>query len=278
MEKILVTTDFSENSKAAIRFALQLSDQAEFGLVFIHVTELLKPVKWTEEYFSSYEQKELADLEKQLKTLVMEVSGQTGSTIIHPEYVVRNSSSVPASLVHYAQQHSISYICIARKGGGHGLKLFGSIVSTLMEKSNVPVIAVPEHYQPTALQTVCYASDLETVEQELLDVLKFSKPLNASLELVHFIGPASEVTNNSQLIRIETLLTENQVSTHFEPMDIEVPLADKLANLIRSLQPSIMVMFTRQNRNFFERLFSSSISAEVAIDVKIPLLVIRKVD
>ncbi len=37
MKKILVTTDFSANSKAAIRFAIQLASQSDTALPFLHV-------------------------------------------------------------------------------------------------------------------------------------------------------------------------------------------------------------------------------------------------
>ena len=44
--KILVTTDFSTNSKAGIRFALQLAAQMPCKLVFYHIVELLTPTSW----------------------------------------------------------------------------------------------------------------------------------------------------------------------------------------------------------------------------------------
>lgn len=276
MEQILITTDFSENAAAAIRFGLQLATQGGFKLVFMHVTEILKPVKWTEEFFRDFERKELAGLEQQLKAQVMEVSAGTGSTVIDPKYVLQNSSSVPVNVIHYAEQHNIKYICMARKGGGHTMRLFGAVASTMIEKSSVPVIAVPEDYQVSNIDTVCYASDLVNLNDELKEVLEFSNAVEARLELLHFSSPVDETTGMQDLAEVQENLARQQVVAHIEALDFDKPLADRLTEAVERFHPSILVMFTRQNRSFFERLFLSSVSAEFAAASAIPLLVYRK--
>jgi len=276
MEHILVTTDLSSNAAAAIRFGLQMAAQGGFKLVFMHVAEVLKPVKWTEEFFRDFEQKELAGLEQQMKAQVMEVSAGTGSTVIDPQYVVRNSSSVPANVVHYAEQQNIKYICIARKGGGHSMRLFGSVAATLIEKSTVPIIAVPEDYQPSTISSVCYASDFQKLYEELKDVREFSDSIKATLELVHFSSPVEETAGMQDLAELQEDLARLQVIAHIEALNYEKPLSQRLAEAVERFKPSIMVMFTRQDRSFFEKIFLSSVSAEFVSASPIPLLVYRK--
>lgn len=276
MDTLLVTTDFSEHSRAGLRFALQLAAQGRFKLVFLHVTELLKPIKWTESFYKSFEQNELSKLEQELKTLVMGVSAEMGSTIIDPQYVVRNSSSVPANMVHYAEQHQIPYICISRKGGGNSLRLFGSVVSTLMEKSTIPIIAVPEDYQPVALDKVCYAADLSNLQHELSKVLEFADKLNAGVQLLHFKDPAAGADVEERIAVANAALGDKQLEVHVKPSDIQTALSDRLAQAVDELHPAMLIMFTRQERSFFERIFLSSISAEFAEASAVPLLVYRK--
>ena len=276
MEQVLVTTDFSDNADAAIRFGLQMAAQGEFTPVFMHVTEILKPVKWTEAFFRDFEQKELEGLKQQLKEQVMKVSADTGNTVLNATYVVRNSSSVPANIVHYAEEQNIKYICMARKGRGQALRLFGSTATTLMEKSSVPVIIVPEDYQPAALERVCYASDLSNLQDELQDVQSFSNQLKARLELLHFSSPVPEPKDTDQLPWVKSMLEPQQITLHIEAGEIDTPLADRLAKAVDQFKPSILVMFTRQERSFFERIFLSSISAEFAATADVPLLVYRK--
>ncbi|MDB5241021.1 MAG: Universal stress protein family [Spirosoma sp.] len=42
MKKILVTTEFSANSRAALRFAIQLASQSEVALTFLHVKPVMR--------------------------------------------------------------------------------------------------------------------------------------------------------------------------------------------------------------------------------------------
>jgi hypothetical protein len=54
MEKILVTTDQSTNSKSAIRFGIKLAKQREAELIILHIYHLLKPFKWSKQAFEEY--------------------------------------------------------------------------------------------------------------------------------------------------------------------------------------------------------------------------------
>jgi nucleotide-binding universal stress UspA family protein len=276
MKNVLVTTDLSENSRAAVRFALQLAEQGGYKLVFLHVTEILKPVRWTEEFYRDFEQKELAGLERDLKAFVMEISGTTGSTIIDPKYVVHNSSSIIANVVHYAEQHQVPYICMSRKGGGNSLKLFGSITATLLEKSSIPVIAVPEDYQLSALNQICYAADLANLEEELQDVSMLADTLKANLSLLHFSSPIDGANAEKRIADANVAIGGTSLDVHLESLDFDVALSDRIARSVEILKPDMLVMFTRQNRSFFERIFLSSISAEFAASTKVPLMVFRK--
>jgi nucleotide-binding universal stress UspA family protein len=51
---LLVTTDFSSNSKAGIRFAIQLAKQTGCHLVFYHVIDRLTPTMWTKDAADIY--------------------------------------------------------------------------------------------------------------------------------------------------------------------------------------------------------------------------------
>ena len=54
MNKILVTTDFSVNSKAGLKFAIQLASQHNYDLTFLHVYYIMKPTSWSKKTFEDY--------------------------------------------------------------------------------------------------------------------------------------------------------------------------------------------------------------------------------
>jgi hypothetical protein len=53
-------------------------------------------------------------------------------------------------------------------------------------------------------------------------------------------------------------------------------LIENMNEAFQRSKPSMVVMFTDQERSFFEKIFSSSISAEYASVSEIPLLVFKK--
>jgi len=94
--------------------------------------------------------------------------------------------------------------------------------------------------------------------------------------LLHFSSPVTGEDAVNKIAVAKELLSSVPVDVHVEPMDLEVALSDRLARSVETLKPDLLVMFTRQNRSFFERIFLSSISAEFAAEASVPLLVFRK--
>jgi nucleotide-binding universal stress UspA family protein len=109
--KIIVPTDFSTNSKAGIRFAIQLASQNDSTLVFYHCMELLKPMKWTNGQFNTYVKNQLSSMEGQLKTFV-EKCYDSGAVKGKFECVVERGSDPKKSVVKYAVAVKAAAICL----------------------------------------------------------------------------------------------------------------------------------------------------------------------
>ncbi len=126
MKKILVTTDFSANSKAALRFAIQLAAQSKAILMFLHVQNVVRPTAWNASTYASYEKHELTKSQENLVRFVdsvykaMKVSPQTHACVI------QNSPFVDSTLINYAADHGSDFICISTRGAGMIEKLFGT--------------------------------------------------------------------------------------------------------------------------------------------------------
>jgi hypothetical protein len=74
------------------------------------------------------------------------------------------------------------------------------------------------------------------------------------------------------MTRFET----NDIKFHFNELDASYPLNDHIQKYVLKTKPSLLVSFTKQNRNWFDRLFLASKTADMAYDTKTPMLVFRK--
>lgn len=277
MKKILVTTDFSINSKAGVRFAIQLASQNKYDLTFFHSYHLIRSPGDDDRAFESFEKNEITKTKRRLYRFVDSVYKSMDITPVNIECAVKNSFLTDSNIMNYAAQNGFSFICISRRGEARHKKIFGTNTSNLIDQSEVPVIAVPNTYRKNQITKVLYASDLSDLEKEIKKVVDFAKPLKAKIELLHFKIP-SELTNDPGLIeKAVRKFSEYNIKLHLEKLDFAQTLVTNLGKAIKKSKPSVIIMFTQQNRSFFKKLFLSSNSAEYSFQSAVPVIVFRKI-
>lgn len=276
MKKILVTTDLSVKSKAALKFAIQLASQGNYSLTFFHSYRILRPTSWNEEVFRSFEIREVTKLSRKLSNLVQSVYKSLKILNKEPECVIESGVSAYRNIKDYASEHGYNLICMSRKGAGNTSKLFGSIISKLITKSTIPVIAVPENYKIAPIDSITFASDLLNLDNELEKVLDFTQSLGAKVELLHIQPVVHYVFDGFEFDRIRHKLDEHQIAAHFERSDFEQSLVGNINTIIRQFKPSMLIMFTDQDRDLFEKIFMPSTSVDFYFISTVPLLVFSK--
>ncbi|WP_298154146.1 universal stress protein [Flavobacterium sp.] len=276
MKKILVATDFSGNSKAGIRFAIQLASQAPFELVFFNVNEVSSINAWTDLNYSDFKSAENAQLKEKLRKFVAGVYRTARKQGGKLECVIDNSADTDSAMIAYAQKINADFICIGTRGGGTVRKLLGSNASKLITTSPIPLFVVPQTYHSKWLDSILYASDMENIAPELKVVSQFSLPLAADIKVFHYDYFLEDNGVMGKLDAAAAAHRSPSVSFHFRKLVPEYPLLSLLERDIRLSKPSLVVMFTKQDRSWFERLFLSSKTAELGFGTKIPLLVFRK--
>ncbi len=276
MKTLLATTDFSDNSKAGLHFAVQLASQNNFEIVFFHTYHVLIPTSWNEVRMEGYEKEEAVIIQEKLNTFIGNIYRDLN--IIDAKYtcVIKSSVFIDTTIREYAEENNIDFICISTKGAGNFKRLLGTNTANLINNSAVPVIAVPHQYIPTAISKILYVSDLHNYENEIKKVIAFALPLKASVELLHLTS-AQEKT--ADLTVIEKAIKEiDYYNVDFKTIarNPNNSLVSDIEVAVKEVEPSVMIMFTEQNRSWFEKIFLSSKSAEYSFNAKVPLLVFHK--
>jgi len=267
MQKILVTTDFSANSKAGLRFAIQLASQHKYELTFFHSYHLIKPTSWSDATFQSHKKVETKKIQDQLNNFVDTVYKSMNIIPRNSKCIIINSVFADANIREYAAQKKFNYICISTRGAGKLKKIFGTNTSNLINQSDVPVIAVPSFYR----------ADLTQLEKELKQVVNFAKPIKARVELLHFISPLEIITDSKIIETAVKKFSKYDIKLHLEnPKHVETFITN-IESAIKKSKSSMMIMFTQQNRSFFEKLFLSGNSAKYSFNAKVPVLVFKKI-
>lgn len=275
--KILVTTDLSSNSRSGLRFAIQLASQCKAELTFFHSYFIMRPTAWDDNKYEMFVKKEAIKIQQKLDHFVNEVYKQMKVVPGKIKCVISSSVFPDSDIREYAEKNKFSYICIATRGAGRLKKLFGTNTSNLINFSPVPVIAVPSEYRVRRITGILYASDLINLENELKKVVAFAKPLKSKVELLHFVYPSEIVNTKGDLLKMAVKkFSKHDVKLHLENINLAKSLIVNIENAIKKSKPSMLIMFTQQNRSFFEKIFSSSKSSEYSFNAKVPLLVFNK--
>jgi len=276
MKNILVTTDFSTNSKAGMRFAIQMASQQECELTFFHSYHIMKPTSWGEKTFSSYENHEATKIKAKLEKFVASVYAGMDMIPGKIHHVTVSSFITDANIMKYAKEKGFDLICIGRRGAGQVKKIFGTITSNLILDSRVPVIAVPNTYKQTKIKSILYASDLSDLEKEMKKVVEFAGLFGAEIEILHLNYPSDIVFDSKVIENVIHKFPKSNIKYSLENINMLYNLVVNLQSAIKKHKPSVLVMFTDQQQGFFQKLFLSSSTAEYSLNSSVPLLVYPK--
>jgi nucleotide-binding universal stress UspA family protein len=158
MQNILVATDFSDTSQAALDYGRELARGFHATLHVLHVTDLVYAQYWGGAYDLAIPelQGEIEAAErKELDQLLTDVDRNQ----LHAKAVLRTAMSAPAAIVDYATERQIDLIVMGTQGRGVISRVIvGSVAERVVRTAPCPVLTVhhPEHefIQPDALVTV----------------------------------------------------------------------------------------------------------------------------
>jgi len=276
MKKVLVTTDLSKNAKAGLRFAIQLATQVPVSLTFFYSYHLMKTCFLERSRFRGYKKSEEAKNQKKLHQYVNSIYKSKGKVPATIKYVVKEAILADSAIREYALNNHFDCICISTRGAGYLKKILGTTTSSLINFSIVPVIAVPQNYRTKSIKNLCYFTDLADIDKELKKVTAFAQPLGAKVTLLHFNYPSETSDKKSEMEETLKKYPKGSINFRITACDSTDSLISKINKYAALLKPSLLIMFTKQNRSFVEKLFYGSHAESYAFSTKIPLLVFNK--
>lgn len=275
--KILVTTDFSANSKGAIRFAQTLARQSNnVDVVFYHALHIMKPTRWSNVFFNAYKDEELVRLSAELENFIHSVIGKSKTKFSTVNFVVEFCISTEKNIIKYAEKNKLDFICIATQGAGMLRKVIGTHTSYIVINSKVPVFVIPSHYRTKSIQNATYLSDFENLKRELLKISKITSDISLHLKVLHYSSMVLDKRKFEKNIELFKTTEFENIVLNIKKDNLELSLVEKITKYIQICKPELLIMFTKRKKSFFESLFLPSKSAELTYSTKIPVLIFSK--
>lgn len=162
--------------------------------------------------------------------------------------------------------------------GANGLKelMLGSNTASVIEKTRVPVLAVPEKAKWQSFSKVVYAADFEKDDFEIIEQLvNFIKSYNSHIEILHIALRHEEELEQ----KLDNLFTEVKTKLNYPKMSFHISNKDNavegINNFIEKTEADLLCMATYQ-RGLIGSLFHKSITKAMAFHIHIPLLAFHK--
>ena len=274
MVNILVPTDFSDLSKVAIKYSLKMAKNLNANVTILHVIIRIQPTRASvrfklqalEHEMDRYAKEDLADL--------LEEVGKWNKANIPVQVKLAKGSNFHDAVKSEAKKLRSGLIVMGTRGAS-GLKkvVIGTNTTAVIERSIIPVLAIPELAAHAGFKKIVYATDLKDIEGEFKRLKPYLEIFESSVHVVHvavndkMVGEAKEIINtafrkfDSRKLKIEVLVSKD---------------IDKALDGYVMEQKADLVCLFSHHHSFYDKLFNRSQTKKMAFQSKVPLLAFKK--
>lgn len=273
METIIVGTDFSVPANNAVIYAGELARYFSARLILVNSYSL--PLGASDSMTSLHMISELRDHSLQkLEALKKEMILKSYDFGIDCIAELGSPTEVITSV---AEQNSADLIVMGMIGEGSFLKrnFLGSSALSVSRNSEIPLFIVPEAVKYHRIHQICFACDLENIEENtLLYTAKyFAAVFDAEIELVTVKKAGKEVILEKP--EIHAFVEERLQNIPHKSVYIKDDSSARALEYYFRFHKTDLVMINPRKHNFFKSLFSESVTKHLAFSVEVPLLIIH---
>jgi len=281
MKNILVLTDFSENAKAAEKYALQLAMHIKADLILYNTfsrqsEKIGGNVVWPHSTPSS-ELQSISNLQARVNELNHDLD-KINDDIHKPE--IRhwgNEGSLTDKLNEIIAENNIWLCVMGTKGESFANNvLFGSNVFKVLEKIDRPLLIIPREADYKKLTKIAYATDFRSSDVDIIKWLyDLIDPLKIELILVH-VSSDTVTDEEKNILRSQEDIYKSQFPKTTIQFYEGENIQDSLHKIAEQLDINMLALLHRRHE-FFESLFRASISHKMIKHTEIPVLIFRDI-
>jgi nucleotide-binding universal stress UspA family protein len=276
MKSILVPIDFSQCSMNAFLYAKGLADTLGFSIKLVHAyksnlnTDIainLYPVK----------NREAAILKKMNEFVKDNLENSENVTVLIQQKIETTAiiglSTTQEIVALTKDEDDIAMVVIGTTGNGNMVeKMFGSISSTVAQRSHCPVVLVPQGAKFKEYENVLYASNYESADENLIDqIVDFGNVFNATTHFVHV--EKNDIYETVEDTIFYKLFEKGDPTFSFNIVNIKNRSVLEGLNQYADENDVDLIVLVNRQRNYLENIFQLSLTKKMAKASKLPVMV-----
>lgn len=269
MKPIVFATDYSDAAQSVMHYAAELAKASGSELCLFHVWSM--PVMVAEGAVVPVDMDELEQAEdKKISTLAATLAAEYGIIVsgkASPGFAVDE-------ILEFVGRSEAGMVVMAMKKLGPVDRLFGSVATSFMRESKVPVLIVPDGTAFKKPQIILLTTDLHTKNDwHELDVLKeIVKYFHCGLHVLNTHSTDQEANTEEAKagLRLEQRLQQIPHVWHLSESNDIISAVTKLVNEV----DADWVAAVPHKLGFWQGLLHRSVSKDVAVKVDKPVLIL----
>jgi nucleotide-binding universal stress UspA family protein len=275
MKKFLVPTDFSDTSKNAARYAVQMAAAIpESRIILYNVYDKIAAGSDGSPLTETSEDRKLV-LNSALKNLELEI---TDSTNVEIEFVAEENSSLIDAMTRYVRHNGIDLVIMGITGATRLEQIFmGSNTLNFINEDVCPVIIVPPAAGFKKVENVMFLSDFKDVAKStplnsIRKVLDLFKPMLhiVNVDTEHYIELTEEY--KSERAKLETMFQAYSPQFYFMRL---FDFLDAISSFTIDRNIDLIVTVPKSH-SFLTGLFKTSHTKKLAYHSHVPLVAVHE--
>ncbi|MCW5515767.1 universal stress protein [Muriicola sp. Z0-33] len=276
MLRILLPTDFSDNSLNAIRYALTLFKTSECTFYLLHT---YTPAIYRAEYVlhspaqyglgDMYQSASETQLENFLETIKKEFDNPKHTFSTHTAF-----NTLVEEVNEFVDHHGIDIIVMGTQGATGAKEIFiGTHTVHVIKRAKVPVLAIPPEFAYEQPKEILFPTDYEVdyKKEPLRMLLHIAQEHMSSIEVLHAsYGYELSDPQKKNKAKLDGILSQTAHLFH----DWSNQEVIEAINKFQLKHKSHMLVMIQNKHTFVERLFIEPVIKKISFHITIPFMVI----
>ena len=277
MKRILLPTDFSENSYNAIKYTLSLFENVPCDYYLLNVYKV--PFLTNEELMENDAQ-QLAIVESELyeqsKKNLEELRDRIGDQENSSFHLMSDYNFLSNSIKDCVRNKDIEIVAMGTKGATGAKEIFlGSNTGDVLMKTECNVLAIPENAEFQPVKEIVFPTDFR-IKYELDDLaplIMIAELYESTIRVLHL--------NEENILDAEQTANKRILESYFKPVHhtyhilTNTDFEEALNCFTQSRGDIDMIAIISRQYNFLQRLFFRPKVMELSFHTKIPLFVMH---
>jgi len=285
MKRILVPTDFTEQSENALEFAYQIAKKIDGEIKLLHVLDVPEGDRYSgmDSINTSGEFSGGQHIDDLFFVKLLEKTKERFEDVLSsPDFqdikiIDRIKVGSPyKSIVEETEKGKVNLIVMGTSGVNNWEEaIVGSTADRVVRKAKCPVITIQNKINLKDIKNIAYASDFKYNHDNLVDLVKeFGRTFKAKIHLVKVNTPSNFMNDDKNIGILKSFAEENKFKDYELHIYNHEEEEDGIICFAENFGMNMIVMAT-EGRTGFSRLLEGSIAEDVVNYSKIPVLTYR---